>query len=446
MQGTSRVFTTAIRRGGPTWVAGAIAAGPATMAALVTAGAGAGYRLMWVVVASAVLGATVQWLSTHVALVTEAGIVGTVDDRLGQAWGWMVVGVTLVAAGVAQLIIMKTLADISVTIVGGTAGTWALVWAGILAVGLGGGGYRIAEGAAKLLLAMVVGAFMLSVLVVPIDLPAALAGGIPRAPTSLTALASVAGILGGAVHITLITMQTYTIRARGWSIADRRLARWDIGVAMLGGFGLYSVAIYLVAAAVLPSAGLTEVTAIRAAEALGPLVGPAAQSLFLLGLLGAAVTTLGGNTIVGPLLVADKLGWDASISDRRYRGMVVMVALLSAGGAFIEGAFLPLLVIVLAFGLLGTPFMIAVVLVIGTDAELMQTDRMGVRAVVGGLVAMVITGVSAGGFVWSRVADGVGGPIDGMVVAMGVLMTLSTAAIVRRGLQQRRQSRLPRGA
>lgn len=71
MQGITRVFTTAIRRGGPTWVAGAIAAGPATMAALVTAGAGAGYRLMWVVVASAVLGATVQWLSTHVALVTE---------------------------------------------------------------------------------------------------------------------------------------------------------------------------------------------------------------------------------------------------------------------------------------------------------------------------------------------------------------------------------------
>ena len=89
---------------------------------------------------SAVLGATVQWLSTHVALVTDAGIVGTVDERLGQAWGWMVVGVTVVAAGVAQLIIMKTLADISVTIVGGTAGMWALIWAGILAVGLGGGG------------------------------------------------------------------------------------------------------------------------------------------------------------------------------------------------------------------------------------------------------------------------------------------------------------------
>ena len=91
------------------------------MAALVTAGATAGYGLLWVVLASALLGATTQWLSTHLGIVTEAGIVATVDARLGPHWGWLVVGVTVVAAGLAQLIIMKTLADISVTVVGGTA-------------------------------------------------------------------------------------------------------------------------------------------------------------------------------------------------------------------------------------------------------------------------------------------------------------------------------------
>jgi manganese transport protein len=203
---------------------------------------------------------------------------------------------------------------------------------------------------------------------------------------------------------------------------------------MLGGFGLYSVAIYLVAAAVLPAAGLTEVTAISASVALGPLVGPAAQSLFLLGLLGAAVTTLGGNTIVAPLLLADKLGWEASVTDTRFRATVVGVALLSAAGAVIEGAVLPLLVIVLAFGLLGTPFIVAVVLVLGTDAELMGTRRMGVGAVAAGAVAMVVTGVSAAGFVWSRWADGGAGAVDLLVLIMAVGMALSTAAIVARGV------------
>jgi manganese transport protein len=433
MQRHAGAVAAVVRSGGPSWVAGAIAAGPATMAALVTAGAGAGYRLLWVVLASALLGATTQWLATHVGLVSGAGIVETVDDRMGERWGWMVVGVTVVAAGVAQLIIMKSLADISVTIVGGRPWMWAIIWAGVLALGLGGGGYRAAEVAAKVLLAIVVGAFVISLLIVPIDVGAAVAGSLPRAPTDIAAVVSIAGILGGAVHITLITMQTYTVRARGWTTEDRELARWDIGVAMLGGFGVYSVAIYLVAAAVLPAAGLTEVTAIAASVALGPLVGPAAQWLFLLGLLGAAVTTLGGNTLVAPLLVADKVGWEASITDRRYRTMVVGVALLSAVGAVIEGAFLPLLVVVLAFGLLGTPFIIAVLLVLGTDERLMGPDRMGARAVAAGGLAMAVTGVSAGGFMWSRWAHG-GGAVDGLVVGMGVVMLLSTVVVVARGL------------
>jgi len=430
---TGRVAA-AVRRGGPTWVAGAIAAGPATMAALVTAGATAGYQLMWVVFASAALGATTQWLATRLGLVTGAGIIETVDARLGAHWGWMAVMMTVVAAGLAQLVIMKTLADISVTIVGGPAWAWALTWAVVLALGLGGGGYRIAEAAAKLLLAMVVLAFLLSVMVVPIDVGAVLAGSRPRPPSDIATLVSIAGILGGAVHITLITMQTYTVQARGWTSADLQLARWDTATAMLGGFGLYSAAIYLVAATVLPAAGLTAVTAISAAVALGPLVGPAAESLFLLGLLGAAVTTLGGNTIVAPLLVADKLGWDPSIQDGRYRAMVVGVALLSAVGAVIEGAVLPLLVVVLAFGLLGTPFIIAVLLVLGTDVELMGAHRLGGGAIAGGAVAMVVTGVSAGGFVWSRVMQGGSGAIDTMVLIMALVMAVSTVAIVARGL------------
>jgi len=48
---------------GPSWVAGAIAAGPATIASLVTAGALFGYQLLWVVVLSAGAGALTQYLA-----------------------------------------------------------------------------------------------------------------------------------------------------------------------------------------------------------------------------------------------------------------------------------------------------------------------------------------------------------------------------------------------
>jgi len=386
---------------GPTWLAGAIAAGPATMASLLAAGAGFGYALLWVVVVSAAFGALAQYLATRLAIVTEEGIVATVETHLGETWAWILVADVFLAAGLAQLVIMKTLADVSAALSGVDARIWGVAWAVVLAVGLAGGGYRVAELGAKVVVSLVVLAFVLSLFVVPIDFGAAATGLVPQLPGGIGAAVFAAGILGGAVHVTIITMQTYTTRARRWTAADADLARFDIVSSMVVAFGLYSLAIFLVAAAALTEFG-TDVTAIQAAESLGPLVGDAAQALFFLGLLGAAVSTLGGNTIVPPYLLADKLGWKTGVEDGRYRALLAVVALLSAGGAFIQGAFLPLLVLVLAFGLVGTPFAIAVVLAL-LNTESAVPEKPGHALNAAGLVLFVIASVIGGEFLRGEV-------------------------------------------
>src|SRR6056297_1222501 len=136
---------------GPTWLAGAIAAGPATMASLLVAGARFGYALLWVVIISALFGALAQYLSTKLAVATEEGLVATVERRLGSKWAWLLVADVVLAAGLAQLIIMKTVADVSGLVTGTDARIWGIVWAVVLAVGLAGGGYRLAEIGAKLI-------------------------------------------------------------------------------------------------------------------------------------------------------------------------------------------------------------------------------------------------------------------------------------------------------
>jgi manganese transport protein len=192
---------------------------------------------------------------------------------------------------------------------------------------------------------------------------------------------------------------------------------------MLVAFGIYSLAIFLVTASVLTSADLSTV---GAAQALGPLVGPSAKWLFLLGLWGAAVSTLGGNTIVPPFLLADKLGWGTTIEDSRYRWLLVAAALLSAPGAFIGGAVLGQLVLVLALGTVGTPFAIAIVLyLLNTDAV---PDRNSLLANVGGVVLLLVTGGLAANFVRSQVAGGVS-PLAGVVLAFAVAIALAMAGL-----------------
>ncbi|MFO7834056.1 MAG: divalent metal cation transporter [Halohasta sp.] len=414
---------------GPTWLAGAIAAGPATMASLVVAGASFGYTLLWVVIVSALFGALAQYLSTKLALATEEGLVATVERRLGSAWAWLLVADVVLAAGFAQLIIMKTLADVSGLLTGVDARIWGVTWAVILAAGLAGGGYRIAELGAKLLVSAVVLAFVVSLFVVPTDLVAAAGGLAPTIPAGIEGALVAAGILGGAVHITIITMQTYTVQARGWTANDAGLARFDIGVSMLAAFGIFSIATFLVAAgALFGTVDAEGLTAVAAGQALEPIAGEFAQRLFLAGLLGAAVSTLGGNTLVPPYVVADKLGWKTEVSDGRYRWLLAATALLSAAGAFIGGSFLQQLVLVLAVGTVGTPFALALVLVLLNDPET-AAEAPGLLLNAGGVAVFGVASVLAGSFVRSQLGGGLT-PLSGGVLAFALLLGVATVLLV----------------
>ena len=426
---TDRSVTDKVSALGPTWLAGAIAAGPATMASLLVAGASFGYALLWVVIISALFGALAQYLSTKLALATEEGLVATVERRLGNKWAWLLVADVVLAAGLAQLVIMKTLADVSGLMTGMDARLWGIIWAVILAVGLAGGGYRIAEVGAKLIVTAIVLTFIASVFFVPTDLAAASSGLVPSIPAGVSGALIAAGILGGAVHITIITMQTYTVRARGWNTNDTGLARFDIGVSMILAFGVFSIATFVVAAgALFGNVEAEGLNAIVAAQALEPIAGEFAQSLFLIGLLGAAVSTLGGNTLVPPYVVADKLGWETDVSDSRYRSLLAAAALVSGVGGFIEGSFLQLLVLVLAFGLVGTPFVIAIVLVLLNDSGTV-VEAPGPLLNVGGIALFAVASVLAGSFVYDEVSQGLT-ILSGSVLVFSVVLTVGTIVLV----------------
>jgi manganese transport protein len=439
-----------LERLGPTWLAGAIAAGPATMVSLLVAGVSFGYTLLWVVVLSAVLGAVGQYLAMRLGLFTEAGIVAVVEEHFGSFWAWVLVIDVVLAAGLAQLVIMKTLADVSATIAA-SAGLsaladprlWGVAWALVLALGLASGGYRVAEAGAKVLVSLVVLTFVASAFVVPIDPAEATTGLVPSMPADVGAAVVAAGVLGGAVHITLLTMQSYTMRARGWTERDRGVAAFDVVSSMVVAFGIYSLAIFLVAASVLPAAGVdpATITEIEAAQALGPVAGEYATWLFLFGLWGAAVSTLGGNTLVPPYLLADKLGWDQSIEDPRYRAALVVVALVSAVGAFLGGTFFDLLVLVLAFGLVGTPFALAVILALLNDPNVVPETNSPLENC-GGLVLFAVAAVLAGEFVAEELRAAVAGePLSMFVVAFAVAMALATAGLVGTAVRNRLRDR-----
>ena len=459
-------WKTLLSKTGPSWIIGAIAAGPATMAAVITAGAVFGHVFLWIVVLSAILGSLAQYLSMRLGLLTGTGLIRAVEENIGSRWAWILVIDVVVAAGLAQLIIMKGVSDISELITGIDSRIWGIVWAIILAVGLAGRGYRFIELLAKALVSIIVLIFISSLFVVQIDPIHAISGLIPSFPSGSNGALIAAGILGGAVHVSLITVHSYVMMARKWTKNDYSLASFDIGASMLVAFGIYSVAIFLVAASVLhsPSINPADLTAVKAAQALGPLTGSHATWLFLFGLWAAGISTLGGNTLVPVYPIADKLGWafdgsnDSSIplvltrlipfskfknSDQiipisRHKVLLILFALFSASGAFISGSFFSLLVVVLAVGLVGTPFALLLVLYILNISEL--SDKTHPVLNIGGIALVAITSYTAAAYILKNhlpsvfdinsfsIVDPIS--LSGLVVVFSLILSVSMLILI----------------
>ena len=135
-----------------------------------------------------------------------------------------------------------------------------------------------------------------------------------------------------------------------------------------------------------------------------------------------------------PYVIADKLDWETDVSDPRYRAALAAVVLLSGLGAFVGGSFFPLLVLVLAFGLVGTPFAIAVVLyLLNSDAV---SEPNSALANLGGVALFSITAVLAGNFVRSRALPAFGDPMPTFAVAFAVALAVATLALVGRYVRE----------
>lgn len=386
---------------GPAWVASAIAAGPATMASVLGAGSQFQYKLLWVVILSAFLGMMSQLLSMRLGLLTEDGIVSVVQKKLGKFWAWVLVVDTVIAAGLAQLVLVKGLCDVSEEITGLDARIWAAIWSPVLALSLTIGGYKLLEFVAKILVVGLVGIFVAALFTVSISSEAA-SGLIPTLPAGSGN--NIAAILGGAVHITLITMQSYTMKARGWNMKDYRLACIDIVLSMLLAFGTYSVAIFLVAAAELyPVPEQCPVlTPTCASLALEPIAGSASKWLFLVGLWCASFSTVGGNSVIPPFLVADKLGWGTTIKDMRFRIMLGCWAFICGVGVFLEGDLFQSLRNILAVGLIATPFALVIVLYMLNDEKTVGATA-GILANATGLLLLGVSWLSIGYYLYDMI-------------------------------------------
>lgn len=376
---------------GPAWIIAADASGPATLASLCIAGAAYSYRMLWVVLLSVLFGATAQYLAARIGVIEGKGIIETVESRLGPVWGWILAIDALAVTWLAALVLMNALVGVTSLMTGINSPFWSVPFALVIAFMLIRGGYRWFEILCKCLIVFVLCCFVITLGMVDLSWKEIGRGLIPNIPGGMESALMMAAIMGGAVHITIIGLHTYNTNAKGWTRKDLPLARFDNAVSMGIAFGLYSVIIFFVAASVLHPHHITVRTATDAALSLEPLLGKSAMFIFLVGIWGAAFSTLSPTMLAATYFFVDKMKWPLYRGDRRFAWTAAVGAAIVAFGPFLKGGFFLLLPLMLALGLCGTPLIIAMILYLLNRKDIAGADRNSPVLNVLGVLTLLVT-------------------------------------------------------
>lgn len=384
-------FRRFFRQMGPAWIISAVACGPATMASVSIAGAHYGYQLLWVVILSALLAFVVQFMAAKVGMIGGKGIITLVEESWGNAWAWILMIDALLATWLAAAVLMKALVGTTGLVTGVSTPWWSLIYAVLIFFLVGVGGYRWVESVCKVLVAIVVGCFFVTVMMIKPDLNGMARGLIPTFIGGSQGALMMAGIMGGAVHITIIAMHTYNVNARNWGTDDIGLAWTDTFLSMFIAFGIYSVTLFVAAGAVLHPQGIEVRTAFDLARPLKPVLGVYAHGIFLGGFWAAVFSTITPTYLAAGYFIADKMKWEISVRDTRFKVVVFLGCLISLIGPLVKGSFLILLVVMLALGLCGTPLVIFILLFLLNQKKWAKEHRNGLWLNLFGSATLLIT-------------------------------------------------------
>lgn len=347
MQNPPSPFRQFVKALGPGLIIAALVFGPGSLTIASKLGAGFGYALMWIVPIAMVFMTAFTLMASKIGLASENSPIQLIKIRYGP-WPARVMGVGVFLITASFQAGNSIGAGIACGALFGTEPTgWIVLFTTLGAALLFFRSfYQILEKIMIVLVALMLLAFVSTLLVSRPDIPALIGGFSPQIPSGSELLAL--ALAASSFSIVGALYQAYLVQAKGLKSSDLRSSQAEAltGITLLG---LITLTVMGSAAAVLHSRGLSINSVGDMAAILEPILGPATTTLFMLGLFAASFSSLVGNATIGGSVLAETLGWGRKLESQPVRVMIVLVMITGALVAILFGR-LPLELIIFAQG------------------------------------------------------------------------------------------------
>ena len=152
-------------------------------------------------------------------------------------------------------------------------------------------------------------------------------GMIPEIPGGSDAHLILAGLVGTTMAAVVLLSRTYLVAEQKWTLKDLKIENRDAIISLFMTF-LVSGAILAAAAGTMYPRGIVVDKAIDMVKTLEPITGPMASSIFVIGIIAAAFSSLFPGYLMGPWLVYDYLNLPRNMSRKPARLAVLGIALM----------------------------------------------------------------------------------------------------------------------
>lgn len=288
--------------------------GTGSITTMASAGSRWGLTLTWAIVLSCVFTFICIWAFSKYTLVTGNTILYAI--RKNFIWGRQIsffilcavifaefMGITGLMSVVVDLIhewffqvtginskIMKFGIDVFLT-----AGLFILLWRCK---------YQMLERALSLLVILMGLSFLLTLFLVAPSLKSICKGLVPQIPDTHNGALLISGIAGTTLSSAMLYCRSITLKEKGWRLNKTGNAAIDSIVSVSMMF-LLGFAVMACAAGTLYAAGTPVERAIDMVKTLEPLAGSFASAIFILGIVGAGVSSLIPTILIAPWLLSD---------------------------------------------------------------------------------------------------------------------------------------------
>ena len=129
-------------------------------------------------------------------------------------------------------------------------------------------------------------------------------GMVPRIPEGTDSHLILAGLVGTTMAAVVLISRTYLVAEQKWTFEDLKIENRDASISLFLTF-LVSASILAAAAGTMFPRGIVVDKAIDMVKTLEPIAGALASSVFVLGIIAAAFSSLFPNYLLGPWLWFD---------------------------------------------------------------------------------------------------------------------------------------------